>query len=419
MYKRLTAMMLLGWASLVCAERLPAQNVPYTDGQIVDVADPGYQVGPGEVLVDEGVPPPVVDGPRGAPIHQGESCGCARCRFMHSGWRRFEYLLWWDEQQRLPAMLTTSPNDGVLPEATLLLGREELPQDSRSGGRLDIGMWLDSCETLGIGTTFYMLGEGTFNYSAESDGDPLLARPYIDATDGSPTSSLIASSDFTEGAFNLTSSSDFYGGDVYFRSLLRQTHDGRVDWITGYQYARLDESLDVRERIDFIDDIFPEGQQTRVRDVFDAENEYHGFSLGLMSERCCGVWGMRMLAKVGLGNMHQRVRVDGSTVTTIPGTPTTTQDEGFLATDSNSGLYERDRFVVVPELGFTLTRQIACNLDFSVGYSFLYFSDVARPADQIDTQNDQPILDSVRPQFAFESDSYWLQGINLGLQWCR
>jgi len=57
---------------------------------------------------------------------------------------------------------------------------------------------------------------------------------------------------------------------------------------------------------------------------------------------------------------------------------------GLLARPSNSGRSSRDAFAAVPECAVTLGYRVTRWLRATVGYSFLYWSDVARPGDQID-----------------------------------
>jgi Putative beta barrel porin-7 (BBP7) len=87
-------------------------------------------------------------------------------------------------------------------------------------------------------------------------------------------------------------------------------------------------------------------------------------------------------------------------------------------------------------VGFKLTDW----MNFRVGYTFLYISDVVRPGAQIDrniNSNTQPltgptVFDPVtgapigtafsavsapaRPQFTFQRDEFWAQGVNFGLE---
>ena len=56
----------------------------------------------------------------------------------------------------------------------------------------------------------------------------------------------------------------------------------------------------------------------------------------------------------------------------------------MLALRTNSGRHDRNVFCVVPELGATVGYQVTRRLKATVGYTFIYWSRVARPGDHID-----------------------------------
>ena len=57
----------------------------------------------------------------------------------------------------------------------------------------------------------------------------------------------------------------------------------------------------------------------------------------------------------------------------------------YAPTGSNSGSFNRDRFAVVPETDLVLGFRVTPHIKLLIGYSFLYWSNVVRPGDQIDT----------------------------------
>jgi hypothetical protein len=82
----------------------------------------------------------------------------------------------------------------------------------------------------------------------------------------------------------------------------------------------------------------------------------------------------------------------------------------------------RDEFAVIPEGQLTLRYCLTQNLEVSFGYTVIYFSDVVRPADQIDLRVDprqitDPDNASAIPAFDFVTSDFWLQGINAGLEY--
>jgi hypothetical protein len=93
---------------------------------------------------------------------------------------------------------------------------------------------------------------------------------------------------------------------------------------------------------------------------------------------------LEFVGKVALGNTHADVTIDGSTtVTDVAGNVVTTA-EGLLARSTNIGRFEDDQFAVVPEVGITLGYALTCRLYATLGYRFIYWSEVLRAGEQID-----------------------------------
>jgi hypothetical protein len=127
------------------------------------------------------------------------------------------------------------------------------------------------------------------------------------------------------------------------------------------------------------------------------------------------------LAKLGLGNDHQRIRIDGSTTVTVPTFSPFTTSGGLLVQESNAGVYEFDEFALLPELRLQIGRRLTETCQFRVGYNLLFLTEALRPGPSIDRMVDGRFLDPLAPPFVAtgpvftqESSSVWLQGINVG-----
>ncbi|MGG7379585.1 BBP7 family outer membrane beta-barrel protein, partial [Escherichia coli] len=70
---------------------------------------------------------------------------------------------------------------------------------------------------------------------------------------------------------------------------------------------------------------------------------------------------------------------------TTPGGQTSAVVGGLLALPSNIGNFQRNRFGVVPQVGLKVGYNLTDNLRVYVGYDFLWWCNVVRPGDQIDT----------------------------------
>ena len=81
---------------------------------------------------------------------------------------------------------------------------------------------------------------------------------------------------------------------------------------------------------------------------------------------------------------------------------------------------------MVPELNANLGYAITPQLRLIVGYTFIYWSSVARAGQQIDTDVNSTMLpnspnpptgDLRHPQFVFHEEPFWAQGISAGLDY--
>jgi hypothetical protein len=99
--------------------------------------------------------------------------------------------------------------------------------------------------------------------------------------------------------------------------------------------------------------------------------------------------------------------------------------EGVFAQPANEGQLSAARFAVVPEVQLKLGYNITPAMQITVGYDFLYDSDVIRPTDQIDRNipKGQTFLQggnfvsTTSPARLFRSTDFFAQGFTLGLSY--
>ena len=98
---------------------------------------------------------------------------------------------------------------------------------------------------------------------------------------------------------------------------------------------------------------------------------------------------------------------------------------GLFANASNFGTFHNDEFVIIPELTMNVGINLTKSITLFAGYNFMWISQVARPANQIN-----PVIDSSTVPFSpnfgqlghipgtvklFKQDEFWLQGVNFGM----
>ena len=333
---------------------------------------------------------------------------CAPCGPVYGDmmWAELEFLLWWRSGRYFPALATT-PAPGVVgePGVRVLFGGGELTEQARPGGRLNFGMWLEPCQTIGIGGSFLTLGNARARFSADENQYPFLAVPFWDASVGLPNAYPVANPP-RPGNIAIESNSDFLAADAFLRTLWLQGPVTRVDFIFGYQLARIDEDLLLNTSTTGLPD---------TRDAFLVQNEFHGGHFGLKGQYRWGALSLDLSAKVGFGNMAQRAQLENPN-----------GSDGLLIHPSNEGTYRRDEFSYMHDVGISLAYYPVERLKLSVGYSMIFFSDVVRPGEVMDTYRGQavvdsdwfgtPLVDPTRPAFDFNSTHYYVHGLNAGLE---
>ena len=234
---------------------------------------------------------------------------------------------------------------------------------------------------------------------------------------------LAASPGLLEGSINVDTSTSVLAAEAYLRSGVLAGRGYNVDLIGGYHFLRLDDELSVLSNSRSIDPggAVPVGTIIDVLDDFDARNEFHGGTVGIVSEVRHGSWTLSGLAKFSVGNMHQSVRINGYQSITAPTELPSVTPGGLLAQPTNMGTYDRDVTAWIPEFGVTAGYDVRSWLRLTVGYNILWISNVALAGDQIDRRvnptqfGGNPLIGPPLPAFTgFQETEYWLHGLTLG-----
>lgn len=351
---------------------------------------------------------------------------------------RGEYLGWFMDPMKTPALVTSSPlgtaqNQSAFiggPNTQVLFG-DEINDEFRSGVRVQGGWYVDPTRYWAIGGDYYQLfGEGD-SFSADTNSNAILGRPFFDIIAGRETAQLLSFPGRVTGGVDIATDTQLRSFGIHIQadalnapgSVHQMASDcarePRLDWILGYRYVSLDDEINITESLT---SLVNQAQGTvNLRDSFETENDFQGLEVGAVREIPMGRFWFETVTKIALGTNAQKVRINGSTQLTEAGVPETFVG-GLLAQRSNIGSYERDEFAVVPELGATLGFHVTPRFSLTVGYTFVYFSNVVRAGDQIDTDlnpglipvEDDPLTGPLRPHFLFRQNDFFAQGVTVG-----
>ncbi len=413
-------------------EQPPRQNEPLAMpmGQI---AEPPVYEGIGQWSQEGTVagPSQTCDEEWGCPgeCEIGVCPGPFRDRFWFSG----EYLMWWDKTSNLPPLATTSVDGtaraqaGVLglPGTSTLIGGQGVNLGIRSGARLTLGCWISPCRDEAFEATYLYFGSGKVNFRQTSDDHSILARPFYNAQAFQQDSVILAYPNQQTGWLNAAVSNELASLALLYRKVVVRGHNGQLDFLAGYRYGRFNENLAVDSSTTFTSrgGVLPIGTVFNTSDWFGAQNEFHGGELGISAKTRLRRWTFEFLGKLALGGTRSRLRVAGATTITVPAVAPVSYDGGMLALSTNSGTSQQTGFSAIPELGINVGYDLTPRLKAIFGYTFLYWSRVVRPADQID-MNLNPtqfppgaLVGFPAPEAKFIVSDYWAQGLNFGLDY--
>lgn len=367
------------------------------------------------------------------PCYTVDSCENT-CRFS------IEYLLWAIQDGPLgQPLVTTSPtgSSGILfnPGTVVLSGGQGIDYEAFSGINFTVSRWLNSDQTFGIEGSIFILEESSAIFFANSDvgGNPLLARPIVNAVTGDETSILISAPDRFAGGVTVTGTSQLWGAEANcLVGLLKEGTTG-IDLLVGYRYLGMDEDLDIRSQ----SQVLPGGVSAfggapvlapnalAIRDTFSTVNHFNGIQIGARGTLARGPLRFDVTGKCAFGAVSQEVRIAGFTTLVTPAGVAGTLPGGVLALPTNIGTRWNTDFSVVPEGQVRLAYQVTPRLTASLAYTIIYWDNVVRPGDQVARRVNLlqvpsslgfgPLTGPRQPAPAFNETRFWAQGINFGL----
>jgi hypothetical protein len=402
---------------------------------------------PSEPMISyiNGLPPgylqPMLDGDdHGAPVPQ---------RVSHDhAWFNMDYIMGFNRPSHMPAPLVTTSNGATPPfgglssPSTSILFGDKLSYSMQSGFRLNFGSFLDNGGRFSLeGDLMYFIPVG-IHYRNQSDttGVPFIARPFYDVSGslGPPEPGEhaldVSVPGVLAGGTQITAKSDLYGAEVNTRYHCVFCPGLRADFLLGFRYLHLDESLLIQDNslalvavpAGFLGTLVPAGSLISDFDSFGTRNNFYGMQTGARVQWDWDWLYAASYAKLAVGPITQQAIINGGTTLFSGGTIRSTQG-ALLAQPSNIGDYKRVMIGVVPELGANVGMNITPNLQIFGGYSFLLVNTVLRAGGQIDhTVNATQIPTSATfgapagspsPLFHFAGEVWWMHQLNVGLNW--
>ena len=372
-----------------------------------------------------------------------------------------DYLLWKVKGAPLSVpLLSTGPTsniEGLLlnSQTTILYGAPFAPatggndtQDFKlfSGSRIVAGYWMDDTHRLAVeGGGFLLQGRtATFNSQASSTDAqgkriPVYTSPYKPSGmcapaegDGTATCLVPRGEDGVpvsipgelSGSVTVKNSLQLWGLEANGVMNFYRTPSLELSAVTGFRYINLSEGFDMTSTIVGASGSSFARQSGFTNDTFNTQNQFFGGTLGLRGRYSYDRWSLETTGRIALGVNHQTLYVAGNYKDYYSMLPFSSGPYGVFAMPSNEGRRSQNAFAVVPEFQTKLGFDITPTIRLTVGYDFMYLSNVIRPTDQIDRnipkgqtyQQDTTQADSTTvPARLFKATDFYAQGLNVGL----
>jgi hypothetical protein len=356
------------------------------------------------------------------------------CPDLGEFWLSADYLLWAMKGGRLPALVTTSPPNsrGILglPGTAVLIGNTDANRGAFSGGRFSAGVWLDDDQICGFEGTYFFLAERSSNQGAASSGaagSPTLGRPFFNVLSNMQDAQLLAIPGQQAASITVGLSTSLQGAEATGVVGVWSSDHCRLEMLIGFRYLELDDKLGLAQQITFVPNAPVNAGSVIIQaDEFDVRNRYYAGQLGVRAESCFNGLLLGLAGKLALGGNEEIASIAGASRFAPPVGNPQVSSGGVLALPSNSGRFVHGRFAVVPELDVRLGYQLSRHVRLFAGYTFLYWSEVVRAGDQIDTNLNAtqvpvvrpagPAFGPARPAFSFHGTDLWAQGGTFGLE---
>ncbi len=368
------------------------------------------------------------------------------CATPHGPWFSAEYLLWWERSAPVNGPLVTTGSlldvlkggvPGALgqPHTEVLFGNSPINYGAFSGLRIGGGMDLTPLWNLEAGYFVLEHRGSSFEFASDPNGNPLIGRPVFLSSVGVPGDFATSVPNLWAGNTTITAHTSLQGYEINLARSLQRGDGNRLDLLFGFRALNLNEDLIIA---DAMTPLFPgiltlKGMPVippstlEDFDRFRTSNNFFGGQVGARWEGGVGQLRYGVTGKIALGTTEQLATIEGASALLTPGAAPVTAPGGVLAQVSNIGRHYRSVFSVVPEAGLTLGWQLTTHLQATLGYNIMYWSNVARPGNQIDHtinpglpptgQNFGIVTGPIRPTFAFQSSDFWAQGLTFGIEY--
>jgi hypothetical protein len=299
-------------------------------------------------------------------------------------WGSAEMLLGTTRAVDVPPVVTTGPaalglgNAGApgQPGTVPLFGGQKTLNDWRAGFRGEFGVWFDDARVWGAVGRYYSLYSTSEQLAGGANGTNVVALPrqeqVLGVTVGFPI--YVGFPGLTTGSVSTTAQTNFAGGDLSVRRMLRQGPGWRLDVLAGYRQLHLGDELG----LDFVASgaqVLPAlAPAVLGADSVRTRNNFFGAQLGGIGSVDVRRWTLRGSTAVALGANASDLNFDRSlSVSAL----------GMTVPVFRSSLADRTTyFGTVLENGVQVAYRVTDHARVTLGYTALYWWNLRRAQEQ-------------------------------------
>ena len=339
-----------------------------------------------------------------------------------------EYLYWTTTSIPEPVPLVTEG-------ASVVLGKKNISSEWRSGGRFKLGcsfddcLPLERCNVVGIDVCYLFLPRFSKKMEVVSnglEGSPNYNIPFFNVLTNEEDSKPLSLTGVFAGTGTLKVHNSIQGAEINGYLNIEEGNHLEYGLLAGFRYFNLTESVAFHVNSPYT--LNPDVWITE--DSFHARNNFYGGQIGVnTSVNYCNFFADATL-KIALGAICKEASISGHLLTNDFTNRTKVQKfpGGYFTMPTNIGHQSQTSFSVMPEVNLNIRYLFTDYLKLTVGYTFIYVSEVLRAGNEINrninptqsvTIEDSPnatLVGEAAPQARLKSSSFWTQGINAGVE---
>ncbi len=351
-------------------------------------------------------------------------------------WVTGEYFLGYTRPGTLPPIATSGTADSLAvlgrTGTRVLLGGEQ-DFGGVSGGRFGAGLWLDPCRAYGFEWGVFFLPTQRSSFTADSTTAAALGRPFFDTNLGIENVRLVSLAGQFDGRMSGEYSTLFWGGEMGMAVRVLETSTFTLEQLFHARYYGLEEKVGVNDvvtavpgggAIFFNGQAQPLGATVAVSDFYSVVNRWVGGAGGLRVNWSSGRVLVSVTGRLGIGAMMTTLTADGETRLTGSGADASLRT-GILTAGRPTRRVTDVDISFAPEVGARVGYRLTDHITASVGYQYLYMTNVARVEQQLNRNVDPTRVPSGQNfgaaanapigRLDVQRGYYWMHGLAVGL----